>query len=104
MDGRDIGTTVFPHAGMKVFVDAAPETRARRRYDELTAKGENVTFQSVLDNVLERDHIDRTRAESPLRKADDAVVLDNGSMTLDEQDAWMLDLFHKVTCPNNGHC
>ena len=97
MDGRDIGTTVFPDAEMKVFVDADAATRARRRYDELRAKGEDATYESVLANVEARDHIDRTRAESPLRKADDAVVLDNSAMTPDEQNRWMLDLFEKVT-------
>ncbi len=97
MDGRDIGTTVFPDAEMKVFVDAAPETRARRRYEELMAKGEQVDYQAVLDNVLQRDHIDRTRSESPLRKADDAVVLDNSTMTPDEQNGWMLELYNRIT-------
>ncbi len=96
MDGRDIGTTVFPLAEMKVFVDAAPETRAQRRYDELKAKGASVNYEEVLANVTERDHIDRTRAESPLRKAVDAVVLDNSGMTFDEQNKWMLDLYNKV--------
>lgn len=96
MDGRDIGTTVFPDAEMKVFVDAAPETRARRRYNELVCKGEKVDYNAVLANVLERDQIDRTRAESPLRKADDAVILDNSNMTPEEQDLWMLDLYNRV--------
>lgn len=97
MDGRDIGTTVFPDAEMKVFVDATPETRAQRRYDELRAKGETVDYEAVLANVVERDRIDRTRKESPLRKAGDAVTLDNSRMTPEEQDRWMLDLFNKVT-------
>ena len=93
MDGRDIGTTVFPHAEMKVFVTAAAETRARRRYDEMAAKGTPAAYEDVLANVRERDRIDETRAESPLRKADDAVVLDNSDMSIAEQDAWLLDLF-----------
>ena len=97
MDGRDIGTVVFPDAEMKVYVDASPETRARRRYEELRAKGDSVTYEDVLTNVCERDRIDTTRAESPLRKADDAVVLDNSNMTIAEQDKWLLDLFNKLS-------
>lgn len=97
MDGRDIGTVVFPDAEMKVYVDASPETRARRRYEELRAKGDSVTYEDVLANVCERDRIDTTRAESPLRKADDAVVLDNSNMTIAEQDKWLLDLYNKLS-------
>lgn len=93
MDGRDIGTTVFPTAEMKVFVDASPEERARRRVKELQEKGENVTYDEVLANIKERDHIDTTRKESPLRKADDAVVLDNDKMTIPQQMEWLLNLF-----------
>lgn len=93
MDGRDIGTTVFPDAEMKVFVTASPETRARRRFEELKAKGVESSYEKVLENVVTRDRIDETREESPLRKADDAVVLDNSFMTVEEQDAWLLDLF-----------
>ena len=96
-DGRDIGTAVFPDAEMKVYVDASPETRARRRYEELRAKGDSVTYEDVLTNVCERDRIDTTRAESPLRKADDAVVLDNSNMTIAEQDKWLLDLYNKLS-------
>ena len=97
MDGRDIGTTVFPDAEMKVYVDASPETRARRRYDELVGKGDtSVTYEEVYRNVCERDHIDMNRAESPLRKADDAVVLNNSDMTIEEQDKWLLDLYHSI--------
>lgn len=97
MDGRDIGTVVFPDAEMKVYVDASAETRAQRRYDELRAKGNTtVTYDEVLKNVQERDHIDQTRAESPLRKADDAVVLDNSHMTIEEQDQWLLNLYNKI--------
>lgn len=97
MDGRDIGTTVFPDAEMKVYVDASAQTRAQRRFIELTDKGEAVTYEEVLANVVQRDHIDLTRAESPLRKADDAVSLDNSGMSLDEQNRWLLDLFRHVT-------
>lgn len=96
MDGRDIGTTVFPDAELKVFVDASPETRAERRFAELKVKGQDVTFDEVLANVTYRDNIDRTREESPLRKADDALTLDNSNMTPDEQHQWMLDAFNKV--------
>lgn len=96
MDGRDIGTTVFPAAEMKVYVDASPATRAQRRYDELQGKGENVSYEEVLKNVCERDHLDQTRSESPLRKADDAVVLDNSVMTVEEQNKWMLDLYKDI--------
>lgn len=97
MDGRDIGTTVFPDAEMKVYVDASPETRARRRYDELVGKGDTlVSYEEVYRNVCERDHIDMNRAESPLRKADDAVALNNSDMTIEEQDKWLLDLYHSI--------
>lgn len=96
MDGRDIGTTVFPHAEMKVFVDASPEERARRRVKELEAKGEKVTYGEVLENIRHRDLLDTTRKESPLRKAADAVVLDNDRMTIAEQMQWLLDLYHKT--------
>lgn len=96
MDGRDIGTTVFPQAEMKVFVGASAQTRAQRRFMELTEKGVAVTFEEVLNNVVQRDHIDQTRAESPLRQADDAVVLDNSTMTVDQQNKWLLDLYNKT--------
>jgi cytidylate kinase len=97
MDGRDIGTMVFPDAEMKVYVNASPETRAQRRYDELQAKGNTaVTYEEVLHNVLERDHLDSTRSEGPLRKADDAVELDNSHMTREEQNEWLLNLYKKI--------
>lgn len=96
MDGRDIGTTVFPNAEMKVFVDASPEERGRRRVKELLAKGEKVVYDEVLENVRERDRIDSTRSISPLRKADDAVVLDNDRMTREEQMKWLMDLFERI--------
>ena len=97
MDGRDIGTVVFPNAEMKVFCDASAERRAERRYKELTDKGEKVSYEDVLANVIKRDHIDETRDESPLRCADDAVRLDNSKMTIDEQNRWLIDLFNKIT-------
>ena len=97
MDGRDIGTTVFPEAEMKVFVTASPEERARRRLAELQAKGVEATYEEILENVTQRDHIDRTRAESPLRQADDAVLLDNTTMTLEQQNQFLLNLYNKIT-------
>lgn len=97
MDGRDIGTTVFPDAEIKLFMTADPKVRAQRRYDELRAKGDEVSFDEILSNVLARDHADTTRAVSPLRKADDAVVLDNSTMTVDEQMEWFLGLFEQRT-------
>ena len=87
MDGRDIGTTVFPDAELKVFVTAAPEIRARRRYDELKAKGQPADYDDILANVKQRDDIDQHRAVSSLRRADDALLLDNGEMTIEEQKA-----------------
>lgn len=96
MDGRDIGTTVFPNAQLKIFVDASAETRAQRRLGEMIEKGSPVTFEEVLANVVKRDHIDTTRAESPLRRADDAIVLDNSHMTIEEQDAWLMERFTEV--------
>lgn len=89
MDGRDVGTTILPDAELKIFVTARPEVRARRRFDELTTKGESVTYDSVLINVRERDRIDSGRAVSPLRQAEDALILDNSDMTLDQQQAWV---------------
>ena len=98
MDGRDIGTVVFPDAEMKVYVTASAETRAHRRHDELVAKGDtSTTYEEVLHNVMERDRIDTTRAESPLRKADDAYTLDNSHMTIAEQDQWLIDLYDKIS-------
>lgn len=97
MDGRDIGTVVFPDAEMKVFCNATPERRAERRFRELTEMGAAVTYEEVLANVTERDRIDMTRKESPLRQAEDAVMLDNSAMTIDEQNAWLLDLYNKIT-------
>ena len=97
MDGRDIGTTVFPNAEMKVYVDASAETRAQRRFDELRSKGDTTTtYEQVLENVKHRDLIDTTRAESPLRRADDAIVLDNSHMSREEQTRWLLDLYNRI--------
>ena len=96
MDGRDIGTTVCPHAELKIFVTASAETRAKRRLDELKAKGENISYQEVLKNVQERDYIDQNRSESPLKKADDAILLDNSDMTLEEQDKWLYEQYQKA--------
>lgn len=96
MDGRDIGTCVFPDAELKIFVVASAEIRAQRRYDELTAKGEKVNFEDILNNVQERDRIDMTRAVSPLRKAKDAIELDNSHLTPEEQKAWLLQQFNRV--------
>lgn len=98
MDGRDIGTTVFPEAEMKIFVTALPHVRAQRRLDELRAKGDaTTTFDDVLANIEERDRIDSTRAVSPLRQAEDALVLDNSHMTIPQQKAWLLERFQEVT-------
>ena len=92
MDGRDIGTTVFPHAEIKVFMTAEPEIRAQRRYDELVAKGQNPTFEEVLKNLQERDYIDSHRETSPLTQAPDAFVLDNSHMTLEQEISWLQGL------------
>ena len=96
MDGRDIGTTVFPDAELKIFVTASPEIRAQRRYDELQAKGEKGSYEEILENVKERDRIDTSRAVSPLRKAADAIELDNSHMTISEQKEWIAARFRKV--------
>jgi CMP/dCMP kinase len=91
LDGRDIGTVVFPGADLKIFMTAPVDIRAKRRYDELIAKGSDVAYQDVYDNVAERDRQDENRAESPLRKAHDALVLDNSAMCKDEQLVWILN-------------
>lgn len=96
MDGRDIGTTVFPDAELKNFVNASAETRARRRFLEMVAKGDAISYEDVLANVVHRDHLDETREESPLRRAADAIDLDNSEMTLDEQNAWLLDRYKEA--------
>lgn len=96
MDGRDIGTTVFPQAELKIFVTASAEVRAQRRYDELKKKGMPADYEAILKNVQERDYIDSHREVSPLRKADDALYLDNSNMTIDEQNEWLMDNFNKA--------
>ena len=93
MDGRDIGTTVFPQAELKIFVTASAEVRAQRRYDELQAKGMPADYADILKNVEERDYIDSHREVSPLRKADDAIELDNSHMTIPEQKAWLMEKY-----------
>ncbi len=97
MDGRDIGTTVFPDAELKIFVTASPEIRAQRRYDELKGKGQEANFDDILENVKQRDYIDQHREVSPLRKADDALLLDNSHMTIAEQKRWLTEQFNKIT-------
>lgn len=96
MDGRDIGTTVFPHAELKVFVTASPLVRAQRRYDELKAKGMEASLDDILKNVQERDYKDMHREVSPLKKADDAITLDNGDMTIDQQNDWLYQQYVKA--------
>ncbi|HCC51019.1 MAG TPA: (d)CMP kinase [Porphyromonadaceae bacterium] len=96
MDGRDIGTVVFPDAELKIFVTATPEVRARRRLDELTAKGIPASFEEILDNIKNRDYQDANRDVSPLRKADDAIVLDNTDMTIRDQNVWLLEQYNRV--------
>lgn len=95
MDGRDIGTTVFPDADMKIFMTADPQVRANRRYLELTSKGEHVTMDEIVKNLAHRDHIDSTREESPLRKADDAIILDNSYMTQEDQLTFVIEEYTK---------
>lgn len=96
MDGRDIGTVVFPKAELKIFVTASAEVRAQRRYDELKAKGVDADYADILKNVEERDYIDSHRATSPLRKADDAIELDNSNLTIAEQKKWLYEQYLKA--------
>ena len=96
MDGRDIGTVVFPDAELKIFVTASAEIRAQRRYDELKAKGQEASYEEILANVKERDYIDQNRAVSPLRQAEDAILLDNGNMTIEEQKQWLAERFKEA--------
>ena len=98
MDGRDIGTVVFPDAELKIFVTASPEVRAQRRYDELQAKGQPADYADILKNVQQRDYIDTHRETSPLRQAPDALVLDNSHMTIAEQDEWLMKRVLNVEC------
>jgi len=95
MDGRDVGTTVFPDADLKIFMTANPEVRAQRRFAELSAKGEQVSMEDVRQNLAHRDHIDSTREESPLRQAEDAIVLDNSQLTQEQQLQLVLDEYEK---------
>ena len=97
MDGRDIGTVVFPDAELKIFVTASAEVRAQRRYDELKGKGMEADYADILKNVQERDYIDSHREVSPLRQAVDAILLDNSHMTIPEQQAWLLERFKEAT-------
>ncbi|WP_287828423.1 (d)CMP kinase [Bacteroides sp.] len=96
MDGRDIGTTVFPNAELKIFVTATPQVRAQRRYDEMIAKTGKADFNEILKNIEERDYIDQNRKVSPLKQAGDALVLDNSSLTIAEQKEWLLQQFARV--------
>ena len=96
MDGRDIGTVVFPDAELKIFMTADPRVRAQRRYDELTAKGDKVSLEEIEQNVRDRDYQDEHRAISPLRKADDAIVLDNSQMTVEEQMTWVMEQIEQL--------
>ena len=103
MDGRDIGTVVFPEAELKIFVTASPELRAKRRVDELRMKGDNdTTYEEVLENIKFRDHHDKNRTESPLRKADDAIELDNSTINIEQQLQWAIDMYHKTIREKNG--
>lgn len=96
MDGRDIGTVVFPDAELKIFVTASAEIRAQRRYDELKAKGQEASFEDILKNVKERDYIDQNREVSPLRQAKDALLLDNSHLTIEEQKQWLAEQFQRI--------
>ncbi len=96
MDGRDIGTVVFPDAELKIFMTASNKIRAQRRFDEMMAKGEQISFEEVMENITKRDHIDENRAESPLRRADDAVILDNSELNPAQQLEWALEKALKI--------
>lgn len=95
MDGRDIGTTVFPDAELKIFLTASPEIRAQRRFDELKAKGQEASFEEILENVKERDYLDQHREVSPLVQAEDAILLDNSNLTIVEQNEWLMNEYLK---------
>ena len=96
MDGRDVGTVVFPNAELKIFVTASAEVRAQRRYDELKAKGMEADFEEILENVKQRDYIDLHREVSPMRKADDAIELDNSHISIAEQKQWLMEQYKRV--------
>lgn len=102
MDGRDIGTVVFPEAEFKIFLTASEQVRARRRYDELTEKGMKASLEEVRRNISRRDHIDSTREDSPLKQAADAIVLDNSNMTVDEQMHWFRRKYNDIIRKNHG--
>jgi len=97
LDGRDVGTVIFPNAQVKIFLIASPEERARRRYNEFLEKKVEITYDEVLKSLKERDYIDSHREVSPLRKADDAIELDNSNLTIDEQKQWLMSLFNEKT-------
>lgn len=96
MDGRDIGTTVFPDAELKIFMTASVDVRAKRRFDELILKGDNVSFEEIKQNIENRDYLDQTREISPLRKADDAILIDNSDMTMTQQVEWGMQIIDKI--------
>ncbi len=96
MDGRDIGTHVFPHAHLKIFLTASPEIRAKRRYEELLLKGEKVNYEDIVRNVIERDKIDSTRETNPLKKAEDAILIDNSNITIEEQTQIGIKLINDI--------
>ena len=102
MDGRDIGTVVFPNADLKIFMTADPKIRAQRRYNELLEKGINVVFEEIFENIITRDHIDETRKESPLQKAADAIVLENSFMTKEEQLKWIIKKVEEIQQKNEN--
>lgn len=102
MDGRDIGTVVFPEAEIKIFLTASLEVRAERRYKELIEKGMKAELDEVKANLAKRDHIDSSRADSPLKQADDAILLDNSAMTLEQQMLWFNELYQKIISGENG--
>lgn len=99
MDGRDIGTTVFPDAELKIFVTASAQVRAQRRFDELKSKGQEASYDEILHNVKQRDYLDQNREVSPLRQASDAILLDNSTLTIEEQKAWLINQFNRVVNP-----
>ena len=96
MDGRDIGSVVFPNADIKIFLTASPAVRAKRRYDEMIEKGLEITYEEIEKNVMERDYIDENREISPLTKAPDAIILDNSNMTVEEQMDWFKEIINNV--------
>jgi len=104
MDGRDIGTVVFPNAELKIFVTASAEVRAQRRYDELQQKGMPADYADILKNVQERDYIDSHREVSPLRQADDALLLDNSHLTIDQQNQWLMERFEEAVSEVQDSC